>query len=374
MDEILTYLDNDREEVRLLAAENIASLSASPEMLDFFKKDNFAAVQNLMQLINDEVMVAHQILNSLINLTAHIEICEVMNIDSFIYELILKIVLPKCLLSDPCCMLLNNLTKSPAIISKLLPNSENKENIGETQAPSKLGYRHLDNLLEIFCKGDGINGTKKYNPHANYHFLSGVFANISATPGGAEFLLGKSTVDDSQRLSRLIVFTTHKDKIRRSGVISVIKNTSFLIEKELKLFKPVEDGGINLLGHILIPLAGTEEYDDEITEKFLPELQYYEGTRESDAVLRQFLVEALLIMCSTLEGRELLRDKGVYYILQKLHLWEKSESVQEVIEKTVDLLQRDEDICQITEKVKISKIVEVVDSDDEEEEEINKLI
>lgn len=143
-------------------------------------------------------------------------------------------------------MLLNNLTKSSQIINILLPKN---------QATTQTRTKHLDNLLEVFVRGVD----KEFNPNANFHFLSGVFANVSATPSGAEFLLGKSTVDSSRRLSRLVVFIEHENLVRRGGVISVLKNVCFNKEHHQNL---LEDLG--LLPFILLPLAGPEEYDEEV--------------------------------------------------------------------------------------------------------------
>ena len=83
----------------------------------------------------------------------------------------------------------------------------------------------LDNLLEVFVKGVD----KKYNPHAEYHMLAGLFANISGSPQGASFFLGNSSVDGTPRLSRLIPFTEHCNLIRRGGVDSCLKNVCFTV-------------------------------------------------------------------------------------------------------------------------------------------------
>jgi hypothetical protein len=74
------------------------------------------------------------------------------------------------------------------------------------------------------------------------------------------------------------------------------------------------------------------------------ELQLLEDDkkREPDANIRLILIEVLLLLGSTRKGREILRAKKVYPIVQKLHLWESSEEVQEAIERLVQLLMRDE--------------------------------
>lgn len=225
-------------------------------------------------------------------------------------------------------MLLSNLTKSQHIIKKLIPADLPSSSTSLIEVRTK----HLDNLLEVFVRGatphassspsnrasdameNTTNKTKNqdgeeeeeeeedesgtttttgplpksaYNKHANFHFLASVFANVSATPGGAQFLLGSSTVDGAPRLDRLVIFLNHTDLIRRGGVVSVFKNVCFDVEAHPRLLgdggsgeekkKAEEVGGekttttttssttaTGILSYLLLPLMGPEEYDDEV--------------------------------------------------------------------------------------------------------------
>lgn len=65
--------------------------------------------------------------------------------------------------------------------------------------------------------------------------------------------------------------------------------------------------------------------------------------RESDARLRILLLESLILLCTSRQGRDKFRDIKVYALLQKMHLAEKDETVINEIEKVVDLLIRDEE-------------------------------
>jgi hypothetical protein len=135
MQEVFTYLDSDREDVRLEAATIVSSSTAS--QLDFFESSP-SNVLFLMGMIKDEVAVAHQIITALTNLAgASAVICDVMANEAFIRDLIVLIILPNSILSDAACMLLNNMSsKSPAVIEKLIDPVVN-----------------FDNLLEVFCQG-----------------------------------------------------------------------------------------------------------------------------------------------------------------------------------------------------------------------------
>ena len=73
--------------------------------------------------------------------------------------------------------------------------------------------------------------------------------------------------------------------------------------------------------------------------------------RESDPRLRLLLLETLLLLSSTLQGREKLRQVKVYPILQKMHLSEKDDLCIDQIEKVVDLIIRDEEPISRIEQV-----------------------
>lgn len=249
--------------------------------------------------------------------------------DAFIRALVIQIILPKNVNADMACMLLNNLSKHQSVSTLLLP-----EVLPESST------HHIDNLLELFGKEENT-----YNPAASYHFLGGVFANLSSCPQGCRFFLGQSTVDKTIRLSKVIMFTEHKDLIRRGGAVSTLKNVAFGVNVDAgRGLEILIDPSLNLLVYILLPLSGPEDYTDDEMEGMPEELQLLDTDkkRESDERIRHALVDTLLLMCGTLQGREYLRSLKVYDVIKKLHLQEQSEEVQETIEKLVNMLMRDE--------------------------------
>ena len=104
------------------------------------------------------------------------------------------------------------------------------------------------------------------------------------------------------------------------------------------------DTDLNLLPFLLLPLMGPEDYDEEDLDGMPDELQLLSSdkTRESDPRIRLILIETLLLFASTRTGRDILRAKKVYPIVQKLHLWEDSEQVKETIERLVVLVMGEE--------------------------------
>lgn len=96
------------------------------------------------------------------------------------------------------------------------------------------------------------------------------------------------------------------------------------------------------------------------------ELQLLPDTkkRESDAKIVQMLVETLVLLTSTRFGRDTLRHRKVYPIVQKLHLASVNDQVNDVIERLVNMLMRDE------EKPRI----QLVESSDESDAEVEGLL
>ncbi|KAJ3085627.1 hypothetical protein HK102_013982 [Quaeritorhiza haematococci] len=373
LQELFSFLRDPKPEVRQLAVQNVAGLTGSREFFPYFKKNVGQVVKDLMGLVRDNPLIAHEALSALINLSVDADMVELMDDNQFLYDMVLTIILPKSVVSDLCCMLLNNLTKNIIFVRKLIPQAESSTAGSESSAPSKqIGTKHLDNLLEVFVRGEG----KKFNPNAEFHFLAGVFANVTATKQGGAFMMQKSTVDGTVRLLRFLPFTEHSNVIRRGGVLSTIKNVCFSQEYHHALLMEEE---INLLPYLLLPLAGPEDFTDEEMDGMPEELQLLEPSkkREPDPKLRIILIEILLLFTATRMGRDILRQKKVYPIIQKLDLWEQDETVKDRIYRVVDMIMRDEapdvpsNAPRLTgsgSKGSESKIEEVVDSEEEEEE------
>ena len=100
--------------------------------------------------------------------------------------------------------------------------------------------------------------------------------------------------------------------------------------------------GIDALQHILLPLAGPEEFDLDAQEQLPDALQFLPQTkqREPDAVLRLTHIETLLLLCTTLWGRDYLRTHGVYEVVRALHEQDTNEAVSEHVERLVNMLKR----------------------------------
>lgn len=210
----------------------------------------------------------------------------------------------------------------------------------ERPAPKELSSnnRAIDQLLDLFVKG--ADGT--YNKDADYDYLAYLFADLAKHEEGRQYFVTKQSYDDVVPLTKLTVFTEHKSVIRRKGVASTIKNVAFEIPSHPAFLAEDE---INILPYLLLPITGSEEYDEEDTMAMLPDLQLLppDKTRDSDPSVIQTHVETLMLLTTTREGRDLMRKIKVYPIIRETHLQVENDDVREVCERLVQVLMRDEE-------------------------------
>ena len=228
-------------------------------------------------------------------------------------------------------MLLANLAKSPSIVKVLTTKRE-------VPKPLSKSPFAIDQLLDCFVKG----AAGSYNPEADYDYLSYLFADLAKHEEGRKHFLAPRKEDDNiVPLTKLIVFTEHASTIRRRGVANTIKNACFEISSHSQLLEP----SVGLLGFILLPMMGSEEYSDDDTEGMLDECQLLppdkEREKESDIIATH--LETLLLLTSTPEGRKRLREVQVYPIIREMHTHVGDEDVGDGCDRLVQVLMRGEE-------------------------------
>jgi hypothetical protein len=227
------------------------------------------------------------------------------------------------------------------LFANLAKHDETKQILTfERPAPEELGTgkRAIDHMLDLFVKG--ADGT--YNKDADFDYLAYFFADIAKHAEGRAYFATKQEHDGVIPLTKLTVFTEHKSDIRRKGVASTIKNVAFEIPSHHLFLDPDE---INILPYLLLPITGNEEFDEEDTLDMLPDLQLLppDKTRDTDHSIIQTHVETLMLLTTTREGRDLMREVKVYPIIRETHLQVESDDVREACERLVQVLMRDEE-------------------------------
>ena len=204
------------------------------------------------------------------------------------------------------------------------------------------------------------SGRPHVRRRSHCNFLASVFANVSVLPRGREFFVtpipgADARVPDAYPVGRIMVYTEHGDLIRRGGVISAMKNILFVKHAhrlmlapapgELDFTRPAPE--LDILPYLLMPLiSGAElakvDLDDQEQLPEVCQLVDESKPREKDSALRLMLVESLLLLCTSLYGRESLRKRGAYIVVREAHLAEPKEEIAEAIVRLVNLLKRDE--------------------------------
>ena len=192
--------------------------------------------------------------------------------------------------------------------------------------------------MDCFVKG--AEGT--LNKSANFDYLSYFFADISKSEEGRAYFTSRQDYDGVVPVTKLTVFTEHKSSIRRRGVASTIKNVAFDLPFHPTLFSEDE---ANLLPYIILPIMGPEEFTEEESMAMLPDLQLLppDKQRDSDNGIVTTHLETLLLLTTTREGRDIMREIKVYPIIRECHLHVEDEGVREACDRLVQVLMRDEE-------------------------------
>ncbi|KAL5401379.1 hypothetical protein PMIN06_008455 [Paraphaeosphaeria minitans] len=341
LEELVEFLHHGNTQIRQVAAENLLGYSQAD--LPLFKRNQLEPVKDLKLLVKDYGPIAKNALTMLINISHDGEILKSLNDDAFLEVLLSRITNKKEPNANEMAMLLANMAKDDSLqrVLKL-----------KRAVPKELSTSEwaMDQLMDCFVKG----AEGAYNKDADYDYLAYFFADLSKFPEGREYMTTPQAHDsDIIPLTKLQVFTSHASHIRRLGVASTLKNCAFHVPAHQTLVSnlnpdptlPPPHIGVNLLPYILLPLMGPEEYSDEDTEGMLEELQLLEPDkeREKDLEIMKTHLETLLLLCTTVEGRKVMREVKVYPIVRECHLQVEDDGVREACDRVVQIIMRNEE-------------------------------
>lgn len=334
LEELVSFLHSPQPAVVQIALDNLVgfSLGAGQQV---FAYDNYTAIADLKALTQDSgKTTVSQLVTILINLCDDTHMRGLIAGDlAYVKFLVGAIVKPTNLNADLMTILLANLAKNDAVtgIFDLLLD------LAQEQQAVFASASAIDCLMDCFVKG----ADRLLNKYANYDYLAYFFADVSRFERGRSYFVTEQPYDGVVPIAKLLVFTEKYDlKIRREGVASTIKNSLFDVDRHAAL---VEEP-VNILPYILLPLAGPEEMDDDDMFSLPEELQLLPADKQRDPVdlIVCTHLESLLLLCTSKETRQLLRDKSVYPLVRELHKAHQSEDVAELCDRLVQLLMRDE--------------------------------
>lgn len=263
--------------------------------------------------------------------------------------------------ADEFAMLLANLAKSEHV---------NKLHDLKRKAPEAVSSSEnvLDQLMDCFVKG----AEGDLNKNANFDYLSYFFADLSQSEKGRAYFTTRQDYDGVVPITKLTVFTEHKSDVRRKGVASTIKNVAFDIASHPMLF---DEDQVNLLPYLLLPIAGPEEFSDEESMSMLPDLQLLppDKKRDSDVTIITAHIETLLLLTTTRQGRERMREVSVYPVIRECHLHVEDEEVREACDRLVQVIMRDEEGEGAQTEDDLAKAQGQIEAPQNEEEKVTEL-
>ncbi|EMG48375.1 HGH1 Protein HGH1 [Candida maltosa Xu316] len=358
LEELVTFLHSPQPAVVQIALDNLVGYSTGPHQ-QVFSYDNYTAITDLKDIsiksANSKIMVSQSI-TILANLCDDLTIRNlIVEDESYLKYLASQIINLKNSNADLMCILLTNLAKNDHI-NKILDFKLDPKEMDDEMKKVFKSEMVIDCLMDCFVKGFDRN----LNKYADFSYLSYFFADLSRFKQGRNYFISEQEYDGVVPLSKILVFTEkYDDKIRREGVASTIKNSLFDTNSHKKL---LTDDKINLLPFILLPLAGPEDLDEDEMFELPEELQLLPSDKKREPISGIICIhlESLLLLCTTKEGREYLREKQVYAIVRELHKAMDVEEVADLCDRVVQMLKRDE----APTNAEIEEIEES-DSDDE---------
>jgi hypothetical protein len=358
LEDLVEFLHSPNVKIRTVALDYLVGLSTGPEAA-IFSHDSYRPIKDLKILARDKgKTIVQQSLTILGNLCGDIEIRDLIaKDDSFVKFLISSILDLENRNADLACIVLTNLGKSDDIerIHDWTIEVKNKE-IFKSE-------RVTDLLLDAFVKGFD----RKLNQMANFDYLAYFFADYSRFSPIRKYFVTRQSYDSVIPISKLLPFTEYyESKTRREGIASTIKNSLFELQAHEVLVDTAED--VNILPYLLLPIISSKdgEIDEEELFNLPDELQLLSPDKTRDPVPQIILthLESLVLLSSTRTIREILRKKSVYPLIRELHKNVSDEDIEEVCDRLVQVLMRDEEY-EPQEKVEEIKEDEEESDDDD---------
>lgn len=313
-EELVEFLRDKKKEVRLVAVEGIASLSASPEKYKLLRATN--VIKYLVRMVgDDDGQISRAVMPSLINFAADPHFLDQMLTNHVISRIMDGLLDLENKVRELYAILLVNVTQQVKGVHKILQKGDTLE-----------GY-YLSKLVELFCEHDD----KKEKEDA-FSWIASVLNNITQVREGRDLLLEKRVV-----FLKLLMYIQHPNKIRQRGILGVIRNCIF--DSRTHEWLLAED--VDILSKLLLPLRGPEVYDDEDTQ-LLPKLLQHAPTekeREKDLESKAMIIDSLLLLASTSDGRTTMRAKNVYVIIRDYDQIEDNETISENLVSLITLLK-----------------------------------
>jgi hypothetical protein len=297
LNELIQFLQPaSRIDVKSLALHHVLSMTGSFDSRKLIIENNelITAIIELCFSEKEQKSVCKDSFFTLINLSAD-DYCSqklIQNHNYLIKKLIDYIIDPDSRFADTACAIISNMSRGEKNSQQMIkclniendPNNNNNNNNDNSDKDQSKDGQTLENLLKIFC-------TEKYNKSNRLDYLSPFICNLTQLE-----IVRNKILNDNIIIQRLLPYINYdKSIVRRGGIVGSIKNLCFNYDYHEKLlFSP----DIDLLGRLLLPLAGPEDIDADEMNKLPEDLQYLpnDKQREIDPDIRTMLLETIMMV------------------------------------------------------------------------------
>ncbi len=216
--ELLPFLSSGaRLDVKCTALEYVLGLTGSEEGREWIKQ-NKDVLKSLLDLLEDQnEIISKDAHLAIVNLSADRGVVECLV--NYMPQLVCYLKQPQWAHADKLCTVLSNMSRSANGAGLLFKALTDAEDGGGGKKPGGVTFYQL---VDIF------NQWKSYNKHANFHYLSSVFLNISQIKEARQLFLDHSKCI----LPKLLPYTHFPDShIRRGGIVGLVRNICFEVGK-----------------------------------------------------------------------------------------------------------------------------------------------
>ncbi|KAJ0408415.1 hypothetical protein ATCC90586_009190 [Pythium insidiosum] len=340
LEDLVSFLSHQRPELRKSASSMLVNLTASDQALyQLLHLKKVDVVQALCRVVSDLRPIAEDAIKALINLTAaNPEASERTLKFDVLNRVMTQLEDDDWRLKNYSMMLLANVTTTEAG-ARALVGADAAMSSAMVAVREKKIRTLTSSFMESEPEPDGVDpesGEARWDDE--FQYVAVILANITQLDEGRQFVLkmrgGKSLVE------ALLPQLRSPNAIRRRGIAALVKNLCFDQDSHFYLYDQLD-----VPSKLVYLLAGPEPLDADEKLGMHPDV-YKLGDkkkRENDRHVRLACIEALLLLCTSRNGRNDLRRKKVYPIVRNAHLVEPDDEVGDQIYKLVDFLIRDEE-------------------------------
>merc|ERR1712137_17525 len=336
--ELVPFLRDPKKEVRTIAVQNLAAFSSNSEAQELLLSHP-TLIGYLKILLSDVDFIAREAYVCFLQFSSNSNFARKM-ITANLIPLLMEVVCDKeSLFVEVALLILGNLTRTEEGSRVLMQEETSYEGV------------YVYKLIGRFYQGEKVEDPKQ----DKFKWVASIMTNLSQLEKGREILLK----DEAKLLLLIASANISNHPIRTRGIAATIKNCCFRRSCHQELL----DRGI--LNFLVVPIVtGPENFTFEevegmpITAKALL-LKDHDIEKDKETILS--LLESLVLLASTTETREFMRNASLYPILREFDNKQEDEQIKETVLKVVDLLVRDEEgpTDTVSEPTK--------DDDDEEE-------